>query len=509
MTIKLLIADIDGTMVTHDKVLTERTREAVDRLRASGVMFTVTSGRPPRGMAGLVAALKLTAPVAAFNGGMYVKPDLTTVLAQRTLPPAIARQAVDHLLQAGLDVWIYQGVKWFLRDPGAFRVAREKGNVGFEPSVTKDLHGVLEGAIKIVGVSEDRARVERCEAELSARLGTDASAARSTPYYLDVTHPEANKGMVVREAARLLQLPLEQIATIGDMPNDLPMLTIAGMGIAMGNASPDVQRLARHVTRTNEEEGFAHAVDSFILGQPPLARTRLGLPPRVRACLFGLDGVLTQTASLHARAWKQLCDYYLRQRALSSGQPFIPFDLVRDYSRSFDGRPPLEGLRLFLDSRGIALPESTVHALNDRKSETLKELLQHERVETCEGAVRYVQAARADGLRTAVVSESRHCAELLQAAGLTDLFDARLGDTPPPEAYLTAARALGVDPEEVAVFEDAPAGVAAARAAHFAYVVGVDRLGQVAELRRHGADVVVRDPAALLEENGPERAGAQ
>ncbi|WP_254330155.1 Cof-type HAD-IIB family hydrolase [Corallococcus exiguus] len=498
MTIKLLIADVDGTMVTRDKILTPRTCEAVARLRASGIQFTLTSGRPPRGMAALVAPLKLTAPLAAFNGGVYVKPDLTTVLAQRTLPPAIARQAVDFMLQAGLDVWVYQGVEWFLRAPEAFRVARERSNVGFDPVVIADLHGVLDAVIKLVGVSEDTVRVARCEAELALRLGTDASAARSTPYYVDVTHPEANKGMVVREAARLLGLPLEQIAAIGDMANDLPMLSIAGMGIAMGNASPEVQRPARHVTRTNDEEGFAHAVDTFILGQPPLARTKLGLPPRARACLFGLDGVLTQTASLHARAWKQLCDYYLRQRARSSRQPFIPFDLVRDYSRDFDGKPPLEGLHAFLDARGIELPESTVHALNDRKGELLVELLRQERVETYEGTVRYVQAARAAGLRTAAVSTSRHGAELLQSAGIPDLFDARLDATQPPELYLAAVRALGADAEEAVIFEDTPAGVAAARAAHFAYVIGVDRVGRPAELRRHGADLVVADPAVLF-----------
>ncbi|MGE6761069.1 Cof-type HAD-IIB family hydrolase [Corallococcus interemptor] len=498
MAIKLLIADVDGTLVTKDKVLTSRTREAVARLRDSGILFTLTSGRPPRGMAGLVAPLGLTAPVAAFNGGIYVKPDLTTVLAQRPLPPGIASDAVDFMLQAGLDVWVYQGAGWFLRDPDAFRVARERSTIGFDPAVVADLHGVLDAAIKIVGVSEDTERVARCEAELAVRLGADASAARSTAYYLDVTHPEANKGMVVREASRLLSLPLEEIAVIGDMANDLPMLNTAGLGIAMGNASAEVQRSARHVTRTNEEDGFAHAVDVFLLGQPPLARTKLGLPPRARACLFSVDGVLAQTASLHARAWKQLCDYYLRQRAQSSGQPLIPFDLVRDYSRCFDGRPSLDGIHAFLDARGIALPESTVHALNDRKGEVLLELLQKEPVETYEGAVRYVQAARAEGLRTAAVSASRHGVELLRSAGIVDLFDARIEATPPPGLHLAAARALGVTCDEAVLFEDTPEGVAAGRAAHFAYVIGVDRLGQPSGLRRHGADLEVTDPAALL-----------
>jgi Cof subfamily protein (haloacid dehalogenase superfamily)/HAD superfamily hydrolase (TIGR01509 family) len=499
MTIKLLIADVDGTLVTRDKALTAATCEAVARLRARGVMFTITSGRPPRGLAALIAPLQLTAPLAGFNGGVYVKPDLTTVLAQRTISPAVARQAVDYLLQAGLDVWVYQGADWFIRSSEAFRVARERGNVGFDPIVIEDLYSVLEAPIKIVGVSEDRERVAHCEAELSERLGTDASAARSTSYYLDVTHPEANKGMVVREAARLLQLPLDQIATIGDMPNDIPMLSAAGLGIAMGNSNAEVQRVARHVTRTNDEDGFAYAVDSFILGEPPMARTRLGLPPRARACLFGLEGVLTQCADLHAKAWKSLCDYYLQKRARALGQPFIPFDLVRDYSLYFDGKAPPDDIRSFLVSRGIELPESTVRALTERKGEILVELLRHERVETYEGSVLYVQAARAAGLRTAAVSPSKHCAETLVSGGIADLFDARVdGSTLTPNVYLAAAQALGVDPEETVVFEDELTGVAAARAGHFGYVVGVDRLGQTAELRRHGADEVVTDLAALL-----------
>ncbi len=346
MMIKVLIADVDGTLVTRDKTLTPRTCEAVERLRAAGIAFTITSGRPPRGMAKLIAPLKLTAPIAAFNGGMYVKPDLTTVLAQRTINPTAAKRAVDHLLQAGLDVWVYRGTEWYIRTPGAFRVDRESMTVGFEPVVTEDLYAVLDAAIKIVGISQDLALVERCEAELSASLGVEASAARSQPYYLDITHPEANKGMVVREAARLLKIPVDQVATIGDMANDLPMLRIASLSIAMGNASPDVQRVTRHVTRSNEEDGFACAVESFILGAPPIARTNLGLPPRVRACLFGLDGLLTRSAKFQAKAWKRVFDDYLRDRARASGEPFVPFNsAVDDVSAHFDGEPPLDERR--------------------------------------------------------------------------------------------------------------------------------------------------------------------
>ena len=497
MTIKLLIADVDGTLVTRNKGLTKGTCEAVDRLRAAGVKFTITSGRPPRGMAMLIEPLKLKAPVAAFNGGMYLLPDLTTVLAQRTIPTAVAREAVDHLLQAGLDVWVYRGTDWFLRRADAYRVARESSNVGFDPIVLQNLDDVLDAPIKIVGVNEDHALVARCEGELGARFGAEASAMRSQPYYLDITHPEANKGMVVREAARLLQIPLSQVATIGDMPNDLPMLNIAGLSIAMGNASAEVQRAARHVTRSNEDEGFAYAVDSFILGEPPIARTALGLPPRTRACLFGLDGVLTQTARLHADAWKQLFDHYLRERARGSGEPFIPFDAVFDYSRHFHGQPPLDGVRSFLLSRGIELPDQTVRAVIERKDQILATSLGQQQVETYEGSIRYLQAARAAGLRTAVVSSSPHCQETLQSAGIAHLFDAA------PDTFLAAARALGVDAEEAAVFDDDLLGVEAGRAGHFAYVVGVDRLGRAGEFRSHGADIVVTDLTGLLEPDRP------
>jgi Cof subfamily protein (haloacid dehalogenase superfamily) len=511
--IKLLIADVDGTLVTRSKALTPGTCDAVARLRAAGVDFTITSGRPPRGMAMLIAPLGLTAPVAAFNGGMYVKADLTTVLAQRTIPPPVARQAIDSLLQAGLDVWVYQGADWFISKPEVPRVARERSNVGFDPIVIPDLHAVLDAPVKIVGVSQDPALVARCEAELGARLGAEASAARSTPFYLDITHPEANKGMVVREASRLLRLPLEQIATIGDMDNDVPMLSIAGLGIAMGNASAEVRRVARHVTRSNEEEGFAYAVDSFILGEPPVARTRLGLPPRARACLFGLDGVLTQSAKLHAEAWKQLFDFYLQRRARDARQAFVPFDPVHEYDAHFDGKPALDGVRSFLVSRGIELPDSAVHALVERKAAIFVELLGRQQVESYEGSLRYVRAARAAGLRTAAVSPGKHCQETLASAGIADLFDACVdgplatGAAPGGEAlfnsYLAAARAVGVDSEEAVIFEDDVAGVAAGRAGHFCYVVGVDRLGPGSELRRHGADAVVTDLAILLEPAGP------
>jgi Cof subfamily protein (haloacid dehalogenase superfamily) len=265
--IKLLVADVDGTLVTNEKVLTPAAREAVGRLRAAGVELAITSGRPPRGMAMLTEPLQLTTPVAGFNGGIFVKPDLTTVIEQCVLPLLTAGEVVDFLLAAGLDVWVYRGADWFIRDAGAPHVAREQATVQFAPTITPDLRPFLEGAVKIVGVSDDLALVERSEKELRRRVGDRASAARSQPYYLDVTQPSANKGMVVRFQSRFLQIPLEQIAVIGDMPNDVLMFGVAGTSIAMGNASPDVQRCARYVTTSNEEEGFARAIDEFVLRQ--------------------------------------------------------------------------------------------------------------------------------------------------------------------------------------------------------------------------------------------------
>jgi beta-phosphoglucomutase family hydrolase len=308
----------------------------------------------------------------------------------------------------------------------------------------------------------------------------------------------------------LLDVPLEAIAAIGDMPNDVLMFGIAGTSIAMGNASRDVQRTARYVTTSNEEDGFANAIDRFILGAARTAPATLGLPPATRACLFDLDGVLTQTAKLHAAAWKQMFDDFLRSWSGAHGQPFVPFDPARDYTLYVDGKLRIDGARSFLLSRGIRLPEDTVQELANRKDGILLQLMKERGVETYGGSVRYVHAAHDAGLRTAVVSSSKHTRQALAAAGIADLFDAKvdgiiaaeqhLAGKPAPDTYVAAAHAVGVAPAQAAVFEDAISGVEAGRAGHFGYVVGVDRMGHAAELRRHGADVVVTDLAALLEQ---------
>jgi beta-phosphoglucomutase family hydrolase len=235
-------------------------------------------------------------------------------------------------------------------------------------------------------------------------------------------------------------------------------------------------------------------------------------------CLFDLDGVLTQTAKVHAAAWKQVFDEFLRRRAQETGQEFVPFDAVRDYDEFVDGKPRYDGVRSFLASRGIELPQgspgdppdaNTVDGLGNRKNELVLKLIRERGVEPFDGSVRYVRAARVAGLRRAVVSSSTNCRDVLAAAGIDDLFEAvvdgvlaereHLKGKPAPDTFLAGARALGVEPPRAAVFEDALAGVEAGRAGGFGIVVGVDRIGQAEALRAHGAEVVVRDLSELLQ----------
>jgi len=263
--IRMVIADVDGTLVTQEKVLTKRAAEAVLKLHEGGVVFSVTSGRPPRGMAMLIDPLKLTQPLAAFNGGVLIKPDLATVVAQKFLPAGVPEQVLEAIENHELDVWVYTDTGWFVRDPNAAHVAREQWTVKFPPTVVKTFAGLLGRVAKIVGISDDYDRVAKCEKDVQQAGGTHISAARSQPYYLDVTHPQANKGGVVLAMSKLLNIPAEQIASIGDMPNDVLMFEKSGVSIAMGNASPEVQASATYVTSTNEQEGFANAIEEFIL----------------------------------------------------------------------------------------------------------------------------------------------------------------------------------------------------------------------------------------------------
>jgi Cof subfamily protein (haloacid dehalogenase superfamily) len=263
-TISLLLADVDGTLVTHDKVLTARAQDAVRSLREAGIRFAITSGRPPKGMAMLIEPLALETPIAGFNGGLFVRPDLS-IMEERTLAPDVAAQTVDLILGHRLDAWVYTGSDWLVRDAKAPHVDREMWTVKFPPKLVKDFDGTLDRVAKIVGVSDDHDLVSRCEADARARLGNRATAARSQPYYLDVTHRDANKGFVADYLSRTLAIPQVEIATIGDQPNDVLMFRRSGFSIAMGNASDDVKRQASAATDSYDDEGFAKAVERFIL----------------------------------------------------------------------------------------------------------------------------------------------------------------------------------------------------------------------------------------------------
>jgi Cof subfamily protein (haloacid dehalogenase superfamily) len=270
--IQLVIADVDGTLVTQGKVITPRAEKAVRELRDAGILFAITSGRPPRGMKMVVDQLQLTGPVAAFNGGVLVAPDMS-VLRQNFLPADVAKQVIDSISRHGLDVWLYTDRDWFVHNVDAPHVAREQWTVKFPPIVASNFEAKLDKVAKIVGVSDDYELVARCEKDVQTLCGSRASAARSQPYYLDVTHPKANKGEVVLMLSDLLKIPTENIGTIGDMPNDVLMFKKSGVSIAMGNASPEVKQQANFVTDSNEEDGFAKAMENVVLKQRQVSAT--------------------------------------------------------------------------------------------------------------------------------------------------------------------------------------------------------------------------------------------
>jgi Cof subfamily protein (haloacid dehalogenase superfamily) len=263
--IALLISDVDGTLLTTDKVLTQRTRTAARSLDATGIKLAITSGRPPAGMAFLSDALHLETPVTGFNGGTFVDPHDGRILATHLLEPTAARRAIDIVLANGLDAWVFTESRWMIRDPEAPQVAREQRTLGMQPTVIAAFDPELGHAAKIVGVGEDYARVERCESEVRETLAGAATAVRSQPYYLDITHPQANKGAVLDFLSARLDVPAGQTATIGDGFNDVLMFHKSGLSIAMGNASDDVKVEASRVTASCDRDGFADAVACFIL----------------------------------------------------------------------------------------------------------------------------------------------------------------------------------------------------------------------------------------------------
>jgi hypothetical protein len=263
--ISLVLSDVDGTLVNGQKVLTGRARRAVESLREAGIRFAITSGRPPRGLEMLFAPLDVDTPIGAFNGGLFVARDLSTLQA-RTLSREAAERAVHLIREHGLDPWVYTATDWWITRADAPHVAREAQTVRFPPEVTTDLGPALGDAVKVVGVGDDPDAMERCEAAARAAFGAEASATRSQPYYLDVTHRDANKGAVAEYLSRALSVPLAEIATIGDGPNDVSMFRKTGLSIAMGNASAAVRAAARFTTASHDDEGFAKAVERFVPG---------------------------------------------------------------------------------------------------------------------------------------------------------------------------------------------------------------------------------------------------
>ncbi|WP_428377708.1 Cof-type HAD-IIB family hydrolase [Lichenicoccus sp.] len=264
--ISLVLADVDGTLVTKEKLLTDRAIRAVHSLKERGIRFAITSGRPPKGMQMVIKPLAITEPVAGFNGGLFVKPDMTIIEA-RTLSRAVTERTIGILREHKVDVWVYSGEDWIVPDANGPHVAREQWTVKFAPKVAQDFGSALDSAVKIVGVSDDLELMQACEKDVQAALGDSASAARSQPYYLDVTHPQANKGGVVESLVAMLGVPAGEIATLGDQPNDVLMFRKSGLSIAMGQASDEVKQAATHVSSSSEEEGFARGIERYVLGE--------------------------------------------------------------------------------------------------------------------------------------------------------------------------------------------------------------------------------------------------
>ncbi len=263
--VRLVVADVDGTLVTPDKILTSQARAAVQKVMEAGIHFTITSGRPPRGMKGLIDDLHLVDPITAFNGGLFLRPDLHVIRTQ-LVPGEAVQSVIDILTTNALDVWIYTDTDWRVRSRHGPHVDREEWTVKFPPTVVATFDDALDRVVKIVGVSDDRDAMARCATEVQQTWGHRVSAALSQPYYLDVTHPQANKGEVIIALSAQLDIPTSQIASIGDMPNDVLMFMQSGVSIAMANASAEVQQAAQFVTTSNTEEGFALAMERFVLG---------------------------------------------------------------------------------------------------------------------------------------------------------------------------------------------------------------------------------------------------
>jgi len=261
--ISLVVSDVDGTLLTKDKTLTDGARNAVRRLHDAGIGFTITSSRPTLGMRFLIEPLAITLPIRSFNGSSIVGPQLIPSEAH-LIPPATAQLSLDVLSEFDVDIWLFTNDQWLARRGDGEYIPLEKRAIRSDPTIVADFAPYLSGACKIVGASSDAAMLQRCELAMQQALGTQATAVRSQSYYLDVTPPGCNKGTFVQAVAQRLGISLEAVATVGDMQNDLPMFRESGISIAMGNATDDVKRAATHVTASNEDEGFAKAIEIIL-----------------------------------------------------------------------------------------------------------------------------------------------------------------------------------------------------------------------------------------------------
>jgi Cof subfamily protein (haloacid dehalogenase superfamily) len=259
----LVVSDVDGTLLTKEKLLTDRAIAAVRKLHETGIGFTITSSRPTIGMRFLIEPLGITLPIGAFNGSCIVDPTLKPV-EQHLIPETAAQQAVDILSKFGAEIWLFTSDLWLARDPNGQYVPHEKRAIRADPTLVDDFAPYLSQACKIVGASADAAGLQRCESAMQEALGAQATAVRSQSYYLDITPPGVNKGTFVQTIAHRLGISTDAVTTIGDMQNDLAMFRVSGTSFAMGNASDDVKHQATHVTASNEEEGFAKAMETIL-----------------------------------------------------------------------------------------------------------------------------------------------------------------------------------------------------------------------------------------------------
>jgi Cof subfamily protein (haloacid dehalogenase superfamily) len=261
--IALVVSDVDGTLVTKDKTLTDRAKAAVRRLHDAGIGFTITSSRPTIGMRFLIEPLAITLPVGAFNGSCIVDPKLNPI-EQHLISPAAVQRSLDVMNEFGVDIWLFTSDLWITRHPDGDYVPHEKRAIRSDPTIVADFAPYLESACKIVGSTADAALLQRCEAAMQQAVGTAATAVRSQSYYLDITPPGYDKGTFVETIAKRQGISTDAVATIGDMQNDLAMFRNSGMSIAMGNATDDVKKIATHVTTSNEDEGFAGAIEMIL-----------------------------------------------------------------------------------------------------------------------------------------------------------------------------------------------------------------------------------------------------